>query len=85
MVGVVLMASKVSLGAVLASFLAVAAVYVEYRKRIISKIMLVTPATTVAAGRVKKPSETIDEKAAPETQSLTVAEETHFYESRGLA
>jgi hypothetical protein len=64
--------------------LAVAAVYVEYRRRIIQKLMLVTPPTTVDAGKVVAPRETINEKIPPKTQNGSVAEDTHFYEKRGL-
>jgi len=69
MVGVVLAASRVSIGATLATFLAVAAVYVEYRKRLIQKIMLVTPSPTVDEGKVVAPPETINNKNPPTTQN----------------
>jgi hypothetical protein len=85
MVGAVLLASKVSIGALLATFMAVAIVYVEYRKRIISKVMLVTPSTAVDEGKAAESPETINNKVPPKTQNGTVAEETHFYKARGLA
>jgi len=84
MVGAVVAASRVSIAAVLATFLAVAAVYVEYRKRIIHKLMLVTPPKTASAGKMVAPNETINEKIPPKTQNGSVAEDTHFYQKRGL-
>jgi hypothetical protein len=101
LLGLVLAASYVSLGATLSTFLAVAVVYVEYRQRILARVIRVRPDITKAgvdtdlkardAVEVKTADanevmfDSVNGKQPLETLAGGATKEAAFYKANGLA
>ena len=95
LLSLVLASSRVSLGATLATFLAVAVLYIEYRQRVLAKVISVTPSSTAQPAAVKVNQVAEDEgdglmfpsmnsKMPPETISGSSSKEAAFYKASGL-